>query len=102
MNSLRGIRRDKTNPSLACHTRCTSPDAYTWLDVEQQLVLPRSPVAAAITYAQNQWQALTTYTTEGYLNIDNNASERALKRVAIGRNYVNSRIMLSSFSSVLG
>jgi hypothetical protein len=42
-------------------------------------------MAKAITYARNQWQALTTYTTRGFLNIDNNASERALKRVAIGR-----------------
>jgi transposase len=57
----------------------------TWLDTEQEQVLPRSPMAAAITYAQNQWQALTTYTTAGFLNIDNNAAERALKRVAIGR-----------------
>jgi len=51
----------------------------TWLDTEQQVVLPRSPMAKAITYAQNQWTALTTYTTQGFLNIDNNASERALK-----------------------
>jgi len=57
----------------------------TWLDREQLVVLPRGPMATAITYAQNQWDALTTYTTQGYLNIDNNASERALKRVAIGR-----------------
>lgn len=57
----------------------------TWLDREGEIVLPRSPLATAITYAQNQWQALTTYTTQGFLNIDNNASERALKRVAIGR-----------------
>jgi transposase len=56
-----------------------------WLDTEQEVVLPRSPMAAAITYAQNQWTALTTYTTQGFLAIDNNASERALKRVAIGR-----------------
>ncbi len=57
----------------------------TWLDAEGEVVLPRSPMAAAITYAQNQWQALSTYVTRGFLNIDNNASERALKRVAIGR-----------------
>ena len=56
-----------------------------WLDSEGEVVLPRSPMAAAITYAQNQWNALTTYTTQGFLAIDNNASERALKRVAIGR-----------------
>jgi len=57
----------------------------SWLAAEQEVVLPRSPLAKAIQYAHNQWQALTTYTTQGFLNIDNNASERALKRVAIGR-----------------
>jgi transposase len=56
-----------------------------WLDAEGQVVLPRSPLGQAITYARNQWSALVTYTTQGFLNIDNNASERALKRVAIGR-----------------
>jgi transposase len=56
-----------------------------WLDAESQLVLPRSPMAAAITYTLNQWDALCRYTEHGWLNIDNNAAERALKRVAIGR-----------------
>jgi transposase len=56
-----------------------------WLDSERDVVLLGSPLAQAITYAQNQWQALTTYATQGYLAIDNNAAERALKRVAIGR-----------------
>lgn len=56
-----------------------------WLDAEGEIVLPRSPMAQAITYAQNQWTALATYVTQGFLNIDNNASERALKRVALGR-----------------
>jgi transposase len=56
-----------------------------WLDTEQALVLPRSPMAQAITYALNQWAALCAYTTAGFLNIDNNAAERALKRIAIGR-----------------
>ena len=56
-----------------------------WLDAEQEVVMPPSSIAMAITYAQNQWQALTTYTTQGFLAIDNNASERALKRVSISR-----------------
>ena len=42
-------------------------------------------MAAAINYTLNQWQALNRYTEQGWLNIDNNAAERALKRVAIGR-----------------
>jgi len=57
----------------------------TWLDREKEFVLPRSPIAQAINYTINQWDALCRYAEQGYLNIDNNAAERALKRVAIGR-----------------
>ena len=39
--------------------------------------------ASAVTL--NQWDALGRYTQQGYLNINNNAAERAIKRVAIGR-----------------
>ncbi len=56
-----------------------------WLDTESQVVLPRSAVAGAIGYALNQWAALVVYTTQGFLNIDNNPAERAMRRVAIGR-----------------
>jgi len=57
----------------------------TWLDAEGEVVLPRSPMGEAITYAKNQWTALGVYVTQDFLSIDNNAAERALKRVAIGR-----------------
>lgn len=56
-----------------------------WLDDESRIVLPRSPMAGAIGYVLNQWDALCVYATRGILAIDNNAAERALKRVAIGR-----------------
>ncbi len=56
-----------------------------WLDAESQVVLPRSMMAAAMGYALNQWDALRVYTTQGFLAIDNNPAERALRRVAIGR-----------------
>ncbi len=57
--------------------------------------LPKSILGKAVSYAQNQWQALRRYTADGRLTIDNNVSERTLRHQAIGRNYVNSRIMLS-------
>jgi transposase len=56
-----------------------------WLDAEGEIVLPRSSMMTAITYAKNQWAALNVYVTQGFLSIDNNAAERAMKRVAIGR-----------------
>jgi len=48
-------------------------------------ILPKSPMGQAIQYALNQWDALCVYTTDGRLAIDNNASENALRRVAVGR-----------------
>jgi hypothetical protein len=80
------LRQARSMPTLA--------RIQAWLDAEGQVVSPRSPLGTAITYAQNQWQALCVYTTQGFLAIDNNASERALKRVAIGRK--NSYDLLST------
>jgi transposase len=48
-------------------------------------VLPKSPMGEAITYALNQWAALCVYLLDGQLRIDNNVSERALRRIAVGR-----------------
>jgi Transposase IS66 family len=45
----------------------------------------RSPIAAAINYVLNQWEALNRYTTDGDLHIDNNISERTLKLIGMGR-----------------
>ena len=60
-----------------------------WLENQQAShgggVLPKSPMGAAITYCLNQWEALCVYTSDGDLSIDNNVSERALRRVAVGR-----------------
>jgi transposase len=74
---IRLLRREKSVPILA--------EIKTWLDAEKELVLPRSPMGGAITYVLNQWTALNRYVEQGYLKIDNNVAERAVKRVAIGR-----------------
>ena len=60
-----------------------------WLREQQRQVLPKSPIGEAITYALNQWEALLRYTAHGFLDIDNNAAERALRPIAVGRkNYL--------------
>jgi hypothetical protein len=56
-----------------------------WLLEQKEQVLPKSPIAAAINYMLNQWDALNRYTTDGDLHIDNNISERTLKLIGIGR-----------------
>jgi transposase len=56
-----------------------------WLEEQADRVLPKSPIGKAIGYARAQWTALTRYLEDGRLAVDNNASERALRRVVLGR-----------------
>jgi transposase len=58
---------------------------HQWLEAQRPDVLPESPVAEALGYAMNNWAALVRYTEAGFLAIDNNVSEREMKRIAIGR-----------------
>ena len=71
------LRQEKSVPLLT--------SLRQWLLVQREQVLPKSPMAAAITYVLNQWQALERYTTDGDLDIDNNISERTLKLIGMGR-----------------
>ncbi|TQN49192.1 putative protein y4qI [Acidithiobacillus thiooxidans ATCC 19377] len=71
---------------------------HIWLTETQMQVAPKSGIAKAIGYALKRWKALTLYLEEGQLSIDNNPVERALRGVAIGRNYVQSAIMRSKCS----
>ena len=49
----------------------------------------KSPIGVAIGYALGNRAALSRYAEAGFLQIDNNASERALRAVAVGRkNYL--------------
>jgi transposase len=58
---------------------------HTWLETERPKVLPKSPMNEAIGYALNHWAALIRPWEAGFLEIDNGASERAIKPVALGR-----------------
>lgn len=60
-----------------------------WLDAEQPEHLPKSPLGEAIGYTLRNWESLTRFVTDARIPIDNNASERALRTVALGRkNYL--------------
>ncbi|MBU2754737.1 IS66 family transposase [Acidithiobacillus sp. CV18-3] len=75
------IRRQRAGPLLESF--------HTWLTEVQMQVAPKSAIAKAINYALKRWSALTLYLDTGHLSIDNNAVERALRGVAIGRkNYL--------------
>ncbi len=56
-----------------------------WLDEQAPQLLPKSAIAGAVCYALNQWQPLQAFTQDRNLPIDNNDTERDLRRLTIGR-----------------
>jgi transposase len=54
-----------------------------YLEKIQDELLPKSPGARAVRYALNQWDALKRFLQDGDLEIDNGASERANRGVAV-------------------
>ncbi|MFM8495668.1 MAG: IS66 family transposase, partial [Planctomycetia bacterium] len=75
------IRTEKAGPLL--------DDFKTWLTETLAKLSKKSALAEAIGYALKRWPALTRYVGDGRIEIDNNAAERALRTVAIGRkNYL--------------
>src|SRR5262245_35468785 len=62
-------------------------ELFAWLEGVRAQVLPKSPMGEAIGYALNHKAALLRYTEQGFLEIDNNASERGEKTIAVGRGH---------------
>jgi transposase len=57
-----------------------------WLDAHGPKLLPKSLLGNAFAYALANWAALNRYTECGILEPDNNAVERAIRPIALGRN----------------
>ena len=74
---VRALRRLESRPVLS--------ELFDWMKDIQPLVLPKSPLGKALTYSLSNQAALERYVDVGELSIDNNAAERALRRVVVGR-----------------
>ena len=60
-----------------------------WFEATLPKLSRKSDTTAAIRYALSRWDALLRYSNDGHIEIDNNAAERALRMVALGRkNYL--------------
>jgi len=71
------IRQSRARPLL--------DELRTWMEKALRSLSSKSETAGAIRYALSRWRALTRYTEDGLLEIDNSAAERALRAVALGR-----------------
>jgi transposase len=77
----RRVRQARAGPKLA--------ELNAWFMATLKRVSKKSAMAGAIRYALSRWDALVRYRDDGRIEIDNNAVERALRAVALGRkNYL--------------
>ena len=75
------IRLEKSLPILN--------DLGKYIHALSQISLPKSPIAMACAYCINRWDNLLNYLKDGYLEIDNNNIENAIRPLALGRkNYL--------------
>ncbi|WP_321475969.1 IS66 family transposase [uncultured Paludibaculum sp.] len=51
----------------------------------KEQLLPKHPMAEALNYALSQWEELTVFCSDGAVPLDNNISEREMKRVVLNR-----------------
>ncbi len=73
----RTVRQSRAAPELEA--------LRAWLHAVLPTLSKKSELAIAIRYALSRWTALTRYRDDGRIEIDNNAAERALRAVALGR-----------------
>ncbi len=71
------VRQARAGPELV--------SLHEWLHKTASTLSKKSELAKAIRYALSNWVALTHYRDDGRLEADNNADERALRAVALGR-----------------
>jgi transposase len=73
----REVRQAQSRPRLLAF--------HTWLNDQLDKLSRKSETTAAIQYALNRWAALVLYADDGRIEMDNNAAERALRGIALGR-----------------
>jgi transposase len=72
------LRQERSRPVVE--------DLGRWIAETSKTAPPKSPLGKALYYAAAQWTPLRRFLEDGRLEIHNNACERALRRVAVGRN----------------
>ena len=58
---------------------------YDWIQTQMKTLSRHSDTVKAFAYLLKQWDALNVYCSNGWVEIDNNIAENALRGVAVGR-----------------
>jgi transposase len=86
---IRGSPADERRQIRQTHAKPLVDALHRYLTEQQACISRKSVTAEAIGYAMNHWVALTRFLDDGRIEIDNNAAERSLRGIALGRkNYL--------------
>jgi len=86
---IRGQRADARANERRLQAAPLLQALHAWLVTTRTQLLTKSSLAAAIDYTLTRWVALTRYVDDGCIEIDNNAAERAIRALVLGRrNYL--------------
>jgi transposase len=86
---IRGRSPDERKEVRQARSRPLLESMQAWCKATQAKLSQKSGVAMAIRYALDRWSALLRFCEDGRVEMDNNAAERALRAVALGRkNYL--------------
>jgi transposase len=93
---IRGQTADERRQVRQQHSRPLVAAMHSWLTEQLGRISGRSALAQAIRYALNHWSGLILFLDDGRIELDTNTVERAMRPVALGRNYRHLRVMRSS------
>jgi transposase len=86
---IRGHPADERRKARNERARPLLDSLKQWLEETLGKLSRKSDTALAVRYALSRWDALLRYVDDGRIEIDNNAAERSLRTVALGRkNYL--------------
>jgi transposase len=60
-------------------------DLERWLRAERRKLSSKNPLAKAMDYSLKRWNAFTRFLDDGRICMSNNAAERAVRGIAVGR-----------------
>jgi transposase len=86
---IRGHLAEQRREVRGARARPLLESLKQWFEQTLGRLSRKSDTAMAVRYALGRWEALVRYCHDGRIEIDNNAAERALRTVALGRkNYL--------------
>ena len=83
--TINGAPVDRRRTIRAEQSRPLMTELEAWLGAQRAKLSGKNELAKAIDYSLRRWPALTRYLDDGRLCMSNNAAERALRGVAVGR-----------------